>query len=500
MEKTNAAVNILNLTAGNLTANMPVPKAGNSDISFSETLSKTSVTKPVEPVSGKASGSKTIIDNTSKNSQANIKNADRSKTKDVSTGEETTLEEKVAAVIKDLKQKIKEGFEVSDEEIQEAMDILGLEMADLFNQTDLRSLMMQLTGTSDSIELLTNHELYEGIKDVIDFADANLADIANMFDIPKDEVTAEVDFDEVLKAMDVMQTGQGEAAAEITADNNNVGSVNANEAVFSEAAKEENQVTVELNIEKTEPAVENGAFPVKETASSESENENGDFENESFSGNAKEQAPKTEAVRTEIPSVNTQNKKTFEINQDTKGAEQAQPVNTVTQQTVTTLGEIVETVTTYSNTSTENIMRQVTDYIKVNVSNDATSMEMQLHPASLGTINMQIGSQNGQITAHLTVQNELVKSVLESQMVKLLENFNEQGTKVTAIEVSVAAGNLNSQSDNNYSGARENAQGRGKRSRGINLNEIESFDELTDEDKLQAEVMEMNGGSVNYRA
>ena len=112
---------------------------------------------------------------------------------------------------------------------------------------------------------------------------------------------------------------------------------------------------------------------------------------------------------------------------------------------------------------------------------------------------MQINSQNGQITAHLTVQNELVKSVLETQMIKLQETFDEQGTKVSAIEVTVAEYSLNSQSDNNYSEER-NGRNYGSKKKGINLNEIGSLDELDEEEQLEAKVMEMNGSSVNYTA
>ena len=144
-------------------------------------------------------------------------------------------------------------------------------------------------------------------------------------------------------------------------------------------------------------------------------------------------------------------------------------------------------------------MRQVTDYVKVHISEDVTKMEIELHPASLGTVNMQINSQNGQITAHLTVQNELVKSVLETQMIKLQETFDEQGTKVSTIEVTVAEYSLNSQSDNNYSEER-NGRSYGSKKKGINLNEIGSLDELDEEEQLEAKVMEMNGSSVNYTA
>ena len=202
----------------------------------------------------------------------------------------------------------------------------------------------------------------------------------------------------------------------------------------------------------------------------------------------------------EAMNERSENRKSFNFDSSKNQEFTFNQTQAVTNQTVNTVGDIVETVTSYTTgTDTDNIMRQVTDYVKVHISDDVTKMEIELHPASLGTVNMQINSQNGQITAHLTVQNELVKSVLETQMIKLQETFDEQGTKVSAIEVTVAEYSLNSQSDNNYSEER-NGRNYGSKKKGINLNEIGSLDELDEEEQLEAKVMEMNGSSVNYTA
>ena len=74
-------------------------------------------------------------------------------------------------------------------------------------------------------------------------------------------------------------------------------------------------------------------------------------------------------------------------------------------------------------------MDQIVEYMKFNLKPDMQEMEMQLHPASLGTVHVQIAAKDGAITAQFAAQNETVKAVLETQMIQLKEQFEEQGIK-----------------------------------------------------------------------
>jgi flagellar hook-length control protein FliK len=177
------------------------------------------------------------------------------------------------------------------------------------------------------------------------------------------------------------------------------------------------------------------------------------------------------------------------------------------QQTTTTVqaGDVVQTVRTFSTyTDGQEIVRQVTDFIRVNISPEETSMELQLHPASLGAIHMHIESQNGVITAQMLVQNESVKAALESQLMQLQETFAEQGTKVEAVEVAVASYDLDRGpfQDRDDRQDRQNAdEQRGRRRVNLNLNDLNADDlELSEEDQLAKDVMEMNGTSVDFSA
>ena len=494
MEKTTGAVNLFNQTAGTGLNNLPnIGKSEQStkEISFADTFMKTNEVNFNKDVTSDVSKTKTVVA-TNAGSNKNIKTAEASGQETESLDEEKIkdLAEEISEITNQIVDKIKSEFEVTDEEIEEAMEVLGLTIADLTKPTELRNLLMELTGTTDSIELLTNVELYDSVKEVTDFASNLFTEVAKDFSLSTEQLTEMINtesFEEALNEVDV--------------------SVTSNEAETEADAEVVSEVTVDktteqaLAFENSDKANANETKPVENNNSNESEEVPIDTEKKAPDKIEKpESFTQSSLMNDEAMNVRSENRKSFNFDSSKNQEFTFNQTQAVTNQTVNTVGDIVETVTSYTTgADTDNIMRQVTDYVKVHISDDVTKMEIELHPASLGTVNMQINSQNGQITAHLTVQNELVKSVLETQMIKLQETFDEQGTKVSAIEVTVAEYSLNSQSDNNYSEER-NGRNYGSKKKGINLNEIGSLDELDEEEQLEAKVMEMNGSSVNYTA
>ena len=494
MEKTTGAVNLFNQTAGtglNNLSNIGKSEQSTKEISFADTFMKTNEVNLNKDVTSDVSKTKTVVA-TNAGSNKNIKTAEASGQETESLDEEKIkdLAEEISEITNQIVDKIKSEFEVTDEEIEEAMEVLGLTIADLTKPTELRNLLMELTGTSDSIELLTNVELYDSVKEVTDFASNLFTEVAKDFSLSTEQLTEMINtesFEEALNEVDV--------------------SVTSNEAETEADAEVVSEVTVDkttdaaLAFENSDKANANETKPVESNNSNESEEVPIDTEKKAPDKIEKpESFAQSNLMNDEAMNERSENRKSFNFDSSKNQEFTFNQTQAVTNQTVNTVGDIVETVTSYTTgTDTDNIMRQVTDYVKVHISEDVTKMEIELHPASLGTVNMQINSQNGQITAHLTVQNELVKSVLETQMIKLQETFDEQGTKVSAIEVTVAEYSLNSQSDNNYSEER-NGRNYGSKKKGINLNEIGSLDELDEEEQLEAKVMEMNGSSVNYTA
>ena len=494
MEKTTGAVNLFNQTAGtglNNLSNIGKSEQSTKEISFADTFMKTNEVNLNKDVTSDVSKTKTVVA-TNAGSNKNIKTAEASGQETESLDEEKIkdLAEEISEITNQIVDKIKSEFEVTDEEIEEAMEVLGLTIADLTKPAELRNLLMELTGTSDSIELLTNVELYDSVKEVTDLASNLFTEVAKDFSLSTEQLTEMINtesFEEALNEVDVSVTSN---EAETEADTEVVSEVTVDKT--TDAA---------LAFENSDKANANETKPVESNNSNESEEVPIDTEKKAPDKIEKpESFAQSNLMNDEAMNERSENRKNFNFDSSKNQEFTFNQTQAVTNQTVNTVGDIVETVTSYTTgADTDNIMRQVTDYVKVHISDDVTKMEIELHPASLGTVNMQINSQNGQITAHLTVQNELVKSVLETQMIKLQETFDEQGTKVSAIEVTVAEYSLNSQSDNNYSEER-NGRNYGSKKKGINLNEIGSLDELDEEEQLEAKVMEMNGSSVNYTA
>ena len=162
-----------------------------------------------------------------------------------------------------------------------------------------------------------------------------------------------------------------------------------------------------------------------------------------------------------------------------------------------------EQVTSPDFRSSQEIMDQILDYMKIQLKPEMDQLEMQLHPASLGTLKIHLVSKGGEVTAQFQVQNETVKAAVESQIALLKDSMKEQGIKVEAVEVTVESHAFES---NLWQGQeRENGssyQGNKKSPRRINLNALEEGfeEEASDEELLSAQMMKANGGTVDFTA
>lgn len=150
------------------------------------------------------------------------------------------------------------------------------------------------------------------------------------------------------------------------------------------------------------------------------------------------------------------------------------------------------------------LIQQVSDYVKVHHSEKISSMEIQLHPVELGTVNLQVVAKDGNISARLAVADEMVRAAMESQMLLLRESLQEQGLKIDAVEVTVATREFEQNLDGNGNEDGQNAAKEKKSSRkllDLNMMGQEEIDEeeISDADRLQIEMMRMGGNRMNFR-
>ncbi len=176
----------------------------------------------------------------------------------------------------------------------------------------------------------------------------------------------------------------------------------------------------------------------------------------------------------------------------------------ITQQLKDAVTKVVKTETLSYSQMTDSIMEQIKDSIKVLTKQDSTEMELQLHPASLGSVKVSVAAKEGVITASFTTQNEAVKNAVEAQIVTLKENLNAQGIKVEAVEVTVAshAFEQNLNQNGNEGNTDSQLSGQKKQTRRISLDALseDGLSDQSEEEEIVTDMMRQNGNTIDYTA
>ena len=144
------------------------------------------------------------------------------------------------------------------------------------------------------------------------------------------------------------------------------------------------------------------------------------------------------------------------------------------------------------------MVEQVVRQVRVRMMPESTNMEIQLHPASLGRVNVQINAAGQETTARLIVENQAAKEALESGMIRLQEAFEERGIKVQAVEVTVGSFDLGLQQDNNNFD-QNSGEGNGRGNRNGSGNSAEGSDSVVSDNQTEASRRDVNS-TVDYTA
>lgn len=339
---------------------------------------------------------------------------------------------------------------ISEAEVEDLLARMDLAPADLLQPGVLAQVLLAAGGETDETALLTNEELYASLQELNGTLQEGLEQIAEATGMEISQIREQLS----------RLTGQQPA------EENAVESLPAETADAAETADEDTAGT--------------GRVPGAEEGSAD--------------------RPETDGGRIMLErSRNASHQE--EGHQNTEEGTGNFVQNFQTQQAA----EISETPAPMESRFSEDtrmIMDQILDFMKLKLGDGLTQLEMQLHPESLGTLQIQIASRHGVLTAQFTAQNEAVKAALESQMVQLQEQFEEQGVKVEAIEVTVQSHaferNLE-QGNQEQHQAEQNAAAR-SRVRRLNLGNPEEMpeEELNEADRLAADMMAQSGNSVDY--
>lgn len=367
------------------------------------------------------------------------KNADTSSISDVnSKADNKDVTDIVKEVCEDIKDAIKEEFDVSDEDIKVAMELLGLTALDLLSTAKVAELIEQLTGT-DALTLITNENMMQSFNNIINVVDDANADIADMLGVKTEEVG--------------IVLGQNDIAPV----------VNSEDTAKQDNVKESDAKNADDNINQTVDNQESLSEVLAKKITTESD------------GKAKNNMSESNEAN---------NKVTYADVAD----------NMISNITDTFADIITEGISTVKEAD---IVNQVIDSVKLMASRELTSMEVMLNPEHLGSVHITVTARNGIVSAQIAAQNEQVKTALENQMVTLREQFESQGLKVDAVEITVMAHSFEAGQNFGQSES-ERKQGESKVHRKLDLS---SFDDELEEDlESTAPAPKAEGSSVEYLA
>lgn len=367
------------------------------------------------------------------------KNADTSNISDVnSKADNKDVTDTVKEVCEDIKDAIKEEFNVSDEDIKVAMELLGLTALDLLSTAKVAELIEQLTGT-DALTLITNEDMMQSFNNIINVVDEANADIAGMLGVKTEEVG--------------IVLGQNDIAPV----------VNSEDTAKQDNVKEADAKNADDNINQTVDNQESLSEVLAKKITTESD------------GKAKNNMSESNEAN---------NKVTYADVADNMISNITDTFADITTEDISTVKEA-------------DIVNQVIDSVKLMASRELTSMEVMLNPEHLGSVHITVTARNGIVSAQIAAQNEQVKTALENQMVTLREQFESQGLKVDAVEITVMAHSFEAGQNFGQSES-ERKQGESKVHRKLDLS---SFDDELEEDlESTAPAPKAEGSSVEYLA
>lgn len=403
------------------------------------------------------------------------------------------VDQAVEEFAKEVQKEVKELLGVDDAQLEAAMKELGLTYQDLMNPVNLANLVMNLTGEEDQLGLLMNADFQELMQNV-EVLSKNLLQELGMTPQEVAEVFAQLEQNAAQITEEVPQQMQ-----EVTDTQADVLKVQQTDDV--QITEQKSQVTglTETNAAATESVESDGNVQnVEEPVSQEVRVEND--QTASQQEGQQEEAPENSMTTEDDASLLQQND-TTEKSIFTEHTFQ-QTVQTIRTDNITAAPTTAVPQNVVFNTL--DVIRQVSEFTRVMYQGDTTSMEMQLNPENLGKIYVQVTAKEGVVTAHLAVQNEIVKEALENQTIQLRENMNQQGIKVEAVEVTIASHEFERNLEQNQQGSAQDEQ-REQASksprRNISMNQLDELSGLmSEEEMLVAKIMRDNGNSVDFTA
>lgn len=296
---------------------------------------------------------------------------------------DTELLERTAAFVLQVAELVQELLGLTKEQFDSMLEQLGMTEADLLNPDMLTNFYLNVKQAPDASALLTDDSLLQGLKEL----GAAVEEIAEQSGLPKELLMQKLETPELAEAIKSLTEGKHETK-------------NAEDAEM--------------------PETKTDVIAAEETRQSGKSKEV-TLEFKEDSGMEKASAKTSETTEPKLPETAMQGEQFVQNLQEAI----AQKAETVSGQT-----DIVALV--------REIADQLLERVRVVVSPETTSLEIQLTPEHLGKVGLTISEQDGVLKASFFTENELAKQAIETNLVQFKETLNEQGLKVESIEVMVS--------------------------------------------------------------
>lgn len=418
----------------------------------------------------------------------------KNKTKEISiktASKNSPTESEVKKITDDISsqivEKVTDDLDISEDELNNAMQLLGLTAMDLLNPANLSALYCEVTGNaSDPQALVLNADFTALFNDVSQVASENDAQLDLL-----SQLTASDD-GEILDA-DIVSSADTTDATEST------GSVNtpektADSSYDDTAASGQNiNDTADEAVKVYNGSTQDSSYQNSDEGTSSGETGNGITSDEN--------AEKTQS-KSQVDSSFDDSGERILHHEDGAHSDNSVLHASVSEQLNTDTSFEMSQSQSRLRVDTTDIIRQIVDSMSISNTTEESAINLQLTPESLGRMYINVSQKNSEISARIAVSNEAVKEALQTQMVNLKEALNNSGIRVNEVEITVAShefernleqGAANDsrqqESTNSYNGSNSSDSG------------IDS-DMMQDraEERLVTQIMRDNGNSVDFTA
>ena len=348
-----------------------------------------------------------------------------------------------------LSSKLKKLLNVDDETLQNLLQTAGLTMQELLDPAVMKDFILQINDAT-SVELLIDESLNNLMQQAMQLLD----EVLNVAD--ETVISTEVPVEKLLPEE-------------------------------SASAQTEPQETVE-DTEKPQ-TVEAKAETVAQTTPKEDVTR--------VDGKSAE----TQTVDTTEVQVTVQTEDTgdSDVSSDLMNQNAESVISNLNQAMAQVTGEEIAATPFDTSVAQTDIVRQVVDEIKLNLSKDVTSMTLQLNPEQLGKVQIHVSTKNGVMQAQIIAETEAAKTAVESGLAVLKEAFENQDLKVDAIEVMVGTPDYFTEESGAEAQMEQKEQKSGNSTGSVNYTG-NSDDDISEDASLETEMMKAQGNQVDYMA